>query len=98
MPATARMYDDRGLELLDFMQATISVVHSVFGHFPGFETQWYVLLIPPATLVGVFEWKCTSENKTSIRRFVLVATSLFIVVSAFWVAGVTLASFGLLNT
>ncbi len=97
MPVTGKMYDDRGLEPPGFVQATVSVLHSVFGHFPGFETHWYVLLIPPAALVCFFEWKCRSENKTSIRTFVLVAMSLFFVVSAFWAACVTLASFGMLN-
>ena len=95
MPLTGKIYDDRGLELPGFMQATISVLEHVFDF--GVEYHWYLLLIPPAAVVCFFEWKCKSENKTSIRTFLLVVMSLFFFVSAFWIAGVTLASFAMLN-
>ena len=39
---------------------------------------------------------CKSENKTSIRSFILVGLSLVSVVGAFWVAFVTMASFAIL--
>jgi len=95
IPVTQKVYDERGLELPGFMQATISVLERVFVF--GVEYHWYLLLIPPAVVVGLFEWMCKSENKTSIRTFILVGMSLVSVVAAFWVAGVTLVSFAMLN-
>ena len=95
IPVLQKPYQERGLEFPVFMQATLRVLERVFVF--GVEYHWYLLLIPPAAAIGFFEWMCKSENKTSIRTFILVGMSLVSVVSAFWVAGVTLVSFALLN-
>ena len=95
MPVMAKLCEERGLELPGFMQATIRVLDRVFVF--GVEYHWYLLLVPPAAVVVFFEWMCKSENKTSIRTFILVGMSLASVVGAFWVAGVTLVSFAMLN-
>jgi len=96
VPVAQKFYVERGMELPGFMQATLRVLYPVFVSF-RVEYHWYLLLIPPAAAIGFFEWMCKSENKTSIRTFILVGMSLVSVVSAFWVAGVTLVSFALLN-
>ena len=71
------------------MQATIHVCDVAYRY------RW-LFLIAVAVAVGFFEWTCKSENKTSIRTFILVGVTLVSVVSAFWVAAVTMISFGLL--
>ena len=99
VPVTQKVYQERGLELPSLMQATLHVLERFFGVFQvfGVEKHWYVLLIPPVAVVVFFEWMCKSDNKTSIRTFLLVGMSLVSVVGAFWVAGVTLVSFAMLN-
>ena len=52
---------------------------------------WFAWLIVPAGALGLFEWKCRSENKEHIRTVVGVAASLVSLVIAFWVAGATMA-------
>ncbi len=86
VPKLAHEYQKADLELQDFMQAIIHVT----GDY------WFLYLIVLGAAVGFFELTCTSENKSSIRTFILIGLSLVSVVGAFWVALATMVSFALL--
>ena len=57
---------------------------------------WWLCLIALVAAVGLFEWMYKSENKPSIRSFILVGLSLVSVVFALWVAFWTAVSFAML--
>ena len=85
VPSLIHVHSDRGTEVLPEMEAIISV----FRHVDNYGFIW---LIPVAGGLGLFEWKCKSENKALIRTAIGVGASLVLIVIAFWVAGVTMVS------
>ena len=90
VPPVVEMHSLLDKQLPDFLTSTISVAH----HFVSY---WYVWLILAAGALGLFEWKCKSENKALIRTFIGVGASLFLIVIAFWVAGAAMVSLVLLH-
>jgi len=85
VPKLQHDYHELGLELLSPMQAT-------------FHVSWFLCLIVLGAAVGFFQWTFKSENKTSIRTFILIWLSLVSVVGAFWLAIATMVSFALLRS
>ena len=47
---------------------------------------YFLGVILPVAAVGLFEWKCKSENKTLIRTAMLVGLSLISTAVVFWMA------------
>jgi hypothetical protein len=90
LPTADHLCEQYGEERPGFAQATIQVSNVVFPYR-------YLCLIAITAAFGFFEWMYKSENKTSIRTFVLAGLSLVSVVGAFWVAGVAMAWFALLH-
>jgi type II secretory pathway component PulF len=69
VPIPDHLYKKFGVERPGFAQATIRVCDVAVRYR-------YLCLIAIAAAFGFFEWMCKSENKTSIRTFILVGLSL----------------------
>ena len=89
VPKLQQLHQRAGSELWGFTQATIHVCEFIVNY-------WYLCPIALAAAVGFFEWMCKSENKRSIRTFILVGLSLLSVAGALWTALVIAVSFALL--
>ena len=85
VPVVVEVHSERGTEISDHLQAAIGVAAHISRY-------WYLWAIALAGGLGLFEWKCKSENKALIRIVIGVAASLVSIVLAFWTAGATMVS------
>ena len=77
VPLVTRWYHEIGAGLPAYYLKAISI--SVHIH-----NWWWVWLIGIVVVVGLFEWKCKSENKSMIRAAMSVGASLLSVGFAFY--------------
>ena len=83
-PKVEAIYQHAGIELPVYYQGMRSVAVFLQSYFLGL-----ILLV---AVVGLFEWKCRSENKTMIRTAMFVGLSLISANGAFWMAFVYISS------
>ena len=89
VPKLHHEYQKLGQDLLDLLQAPVHISVFVVNY-------WYLCLIAIAAAVGFFEWMCKSENKRSIRTFILVGSSLLTVAAALWTAFAIVVAFAIM--
>ncbi|MDP6355388.1 MAG: permease prefix domain 1-containing protein [SAR202 cluster bacterium] len=91
VPSVEKLYSDSGTEFPAYMSTSCAVAEIVLIHWN------FVFLISFIGGLGLFEWKCKSENRAQIRTVIGVGTSLVVVAIAFWSAVATMVSLVLLS-
>ena len=79
VPVVEKAYSDLGMTLPGYLITTINVAYLLH------QTAW-IWLIALAGALGLYEWKCRSENKALIRLTMSVGASVGLAALAFWVA------------
>ena len=79
VPSVEKFHADVGIRFPDYLISTVSILRHI-------SWAWWIWLIVLAGVLGLFEWKCKSENKALIRTVIGVGASLALIVAAFWVS------------
>jgi hypothetical protein len=90
VPCLAALYSDLGTELPRYLCRTINISRLMVD-------EWWIWVIPIVGGMGLFEWKCKSENKALIRTAMSVGASVVTVAFAFFLVEAIVMSFILIQ-
>jgi DNA-binding Lrp family transcriptional regulator len=90
VPVVQALYSDLGTVLPEYLCRTINISRLMVN-------EWWIWVIPIVGGMGLFEWKCKSENKALIRMAMGVGASVVTVAFAFFLAGAIVIPFVLLQ-